>query len=429
VTPLNATTSKFEAYRNLVEPWFEETGYGSQTFEGFYEWQVLSQAWAENEWAGQQPWNEPSSVTLEPGKSFVTGVRFSLANGVRGYDNAVRSVGLPVAKSVPGYVVPRDLPAKLWLDSDSSVASISSKPLGALTVEGKGPYTVTPSGSAWGRARLTVEYGDGKVQTIHYYITKPTTETIADMGTFLTTEAWFNDSSDIFGRTPSVMTYDYEKGAVVDQEPRAWVAGLSDEAGTGAYVAAMLKQVIQPNTEEISKLEQFVDKVISGHIQTEDFGVRKSLFFYDPAQVPGYQYDESIDWSSWTSWNKKEAYNLGRAYNYVHVAAVYWSLYRVARAYPDIIARGWEWYLVQAQRTVVRIREKDVGYTDVGLMGETVFGAILKDLGHEGKTAMAMELEGLMRMRAELWTSQEVPYGSEMAWDSTGQEGVYYWTR
>jgi hypothetical protein len=28
-----------------------------------------------------------------------------------------------------------------------------------------------------------------------------------------------------------------------------------------------------------------------------------------------------------------------------------------------------------------------------------------------------------------LWDSQDIPYGSEMAWDSTGQEGVFFWTR
>lgn len=68
VTPLN-NDSPLEAYRNLEEPSFQETAYGSQTFEGFYEWQILSQAWAENEWEAQEPWNPPSAVTIAPGDS------------------------------------------------------------------------------------------------------------------------------------------------------------------------------------------------------------------------------------------------------------------------------------------------------------------------------------------------------------------------
>ncbi|GKT95679.1 LOW QUALITY PROTEIN: glycoside hydrolase family 43 protein [Colletotrichum tofieldiae] len=34
-----------------------------------------------------------------------------------------------------------------------------------------------------------------------------------------------------------------------------------------------------------------------------------------------------------------------------------------------------------------------------------------------------------MRSRAAQWDTEEVPFGSEMAWDSTGQEGVYYWAK
>jgi hypothetical protein len=42
VTPLGDTP--MEAYRNLEETYYDDTAYGSRTFEGFYEWQVLSKA-------------------------------------------------------------------------------------------------------------------------------------------------------------------------------------------------------------------------------------------------------------------------------------------------------------------------------------------------------------------------------------------------
>lgn len=430
VTSLNGTKTPMEAYRNLNEPSFSETAYGSQTFEGFYEWQVLTQAWAENEWADQAPWNTPSSRTLEAGDSAQFGVRFSIADGVRDIEAAVTNTGTPVSLGVPGYIVPRDLPAQLLIQSSSAVSSISVEPEGAFTVASgdSGTYMLTPSTSAWGRVRLTIEYEDGKKQTVHYFITKATLETLADLGSFLTTEAWFNDTSDPFGRAPSVMTYDYEEGAILEQDSRAWVAGLSDEGGVGAYLAAMVKQTILPNEDEIAKLEDFVDGVLWGTIQTEDYAVRKAIFFYDPSEVE-YEYDSSIDWAGWTSWNKEQAYYIDRAYDYVHVAAAYWSLYRVARAYPDIVRNAWDWYLTQAHETVIRCMGTGVGYQDVGLMGETVFGEILKDLEREGMTAEATAFEAEMQDRAELWDSQEIPYGSEMAWDSTGQEGVYYWTR
>ena len=67
----------------------------------------------------------------------------------------------------------------------------------------------------WGRARLTVTYDDGTAQTIHYNVTKPAQQAVADMGRFLTTKAWFTDETDPFQRAPSVMTYDRANNRIV----------------------------------------------------------------------------------------------------------------------------------------------------------------------------------------------------------------------
>jgi hypothetical protein len=54
---------------------------------------------------------------------------------------------------------------------------------------------------------------------------------------------------------------------------------------------------------------------------------------------------------------------------------------------------------------------------------------ILADLKLEGMKSQADDLEGRMRSRADHWKSQAYPFGSEMPWDSTGQEEVYAWTK
>jgi hypothetical protein len=258
VTPLG--DSPLEAYRNLAEPYFDATAYGSQVFEGFYEWQVLSKAWAENEWAGAEPWNTPSSRTLQPGESLQFGVRFSVAkDGIREIDSAIRTTGTPVAIGIPGYIIPRDSAAQLFLQASSGVVSIIAEPSGSLTVTlvANSSYQVTPAASTWGRARLTVQYADGNNQTIHYYITKSATEAVGDLGNFLTTSQWFTDTTDPFGRAPSVVSYDYEAKSFVYQDARAWIPGLSDEAGAGSFLAATMKQAVQPNAAEVAKLETF----------------------------------------------------------------------------------------------------------------------------------------------------------------------------
>ncbi|KAF5574305.1 hypothetical protein FPCIR_13666 [Fusarium pseudocircinatum] len=433
VTPLQGTDSPFEAFRNLEEPRLEDTAYGTHTFENLYEWQILTRAWAENEWAQSKamPWHEPSSRILSGLDSFQIGVRFTITEGLRGFDEALRRIGTPSVVAVPGYILPQDLPGQLLVSSLSPVKSFSSFPEGALIIRKslENVYAVHPSGSnsIWGRARLEIRYQDGKLQTVHYFITKPTNETLDDMGNFLYTKAWFTDETDVFNRAPSIMSYDYEEGNIILQDSRVWVSGLSDEGGTGAYVAAAMKQLLQPNHEEMVKLDEFVNKTIWGKIQLPDHSVKKSLFFHDPNI--GYHYDQNVDWSQWVSWSREDANLVDRAYNYVHPTAVYWVMYRLARAYPKLLSQTWDWYLDHAWATAYRMTESDVQWTKMGLMGETVFGYIIVDPRREGLVENAILLEGRMKVRTENWNSEAVPFGSEAPWDSTGQEGVYYWAK
>ena len=442
VTPLGDTP--LEAWRNLDETSYDDTAYGSQTFEGFYEWQVLTKAWAEKEWARKEPWNPPSSRVLQPGQSLTAGVRFSVARGgVREIDSTIQKTGTPVAVGIPGYIVQRDLPAQLVVKPppSSSVASIDAHPAGSLEVTQLSPttYQVQPGSQAWGRARLTVRFSTNMTQTIHYFVTKPAAEAVADLGRFLTTAQWFANASDPFGRAPSPMTYDYEARAIVTQDNRVWIAGLSDEAGAGSFLAATVKQAVQPDAQQVAKLEAFAGSVLWPTIQTPDHGVRKSIFYYQPSAAPGFDYDRRLQWTGWMSWNKTQAYATDRAYDYVHVVAAYWALYRAGRAYPALLTaagRAWDWYLDHAYATAMRCVAVDaatgapvVGYSRDGLMGETVFGELLRDLKREGQTARATALEASMRTRARAWNAMAVPFGSEMAWDSTGQEGIYYWSK
>jgi hypothetical protein len=298
-------------------------------------------------------------------------------------------------------------------------------------------YEVKPATTTWGRVRATITYSNEKVQTVHYYITKSGPDVLKDLGNFGTTTAWFDDESDPFGRAPSPLTYDRIANQQVTQDPRVWIAGLSDEGGVGMYLATIMKQSAQPDAEEITKLEQFVSKVLSTTIQNPDGSVKKSIFYHDPSVQPNYPYNPAFDWTSWTSWDLADAYATDRAYDYVHPTAAYWAMYRASRAYPELFTvHTWDWYLNQAYRTVIALMRPDtsgncceVGYALDGLMEETIFGELLKDLTREGWTVQAGNVVQNMSVRADYWETLAVPFGSEMAWDSTGQEGVYYWAK
>ena len=64
-----------------------------------------------------------------------------------------------------------------------------------------------------------------------------------------------------------------------------------------------------------------------------------------------------------------------------------------------------------------------------GQMEGDIFLEILTDLKREGWKEQADNLEAKMRTRADRWRKEAYPFGSEMPWDSTGQEEVYAWTK
>ena len=450
--PLNNPPGR--GYRHNPMP---DRGQIQQTFEGFYEWLIHSKAYAENEWKDADPWNPPTSETLAPGASKTYGVRFLLAPDVRQIEDALVADDRPVAVGIPGYVVPQDVNVELFLKYGERVESMKVEPEGAIEIANGDPtpggwQSYTLRGKTWGRARLTIDYADHLVQTIHYVVIEPEAQAVADMGHFLFTKAWFTDSSDPFGRAPSVMNYDRANDRIVTQDRRAWVAGLQDEAGSGGWVAASMKQLGQPRKDEVARLERFVDEVVWGGMQYDAegdperpmWGVRKSLFYYG---APGYDYDLPYDDDDWMMWvdtphanGVKRAYSVARAYNYPHVVAAYWTLYRLARYHSDLVSvHDWRWYLDHAYNTIkfLTITGRQPGpdgrpyveYADTGLMEGDVFLDVLEDLKREGWTDEAAEIEAAMKQRADLWDSRAYPFGSEMAWDSTGQEEVYAWTR
>ncbi|WBO20799.1 DUF5695 domain-containing protein [Sphingomonas abietis] len=437
-TPLEAYRPIDVAYRGHAPNIFSDRSPRDQTSEGFYDWTVASKGFADKEWskAGEQ-WNTPTSFTLAPGEHRTIGLRFVQSPAIEKIEDTLVAQKRPVAIGIPGYVVPMDLDATLFLKSPQRVASIASYPDGALvatadgSINGYARYSVR--GRQWGRSRLTITYVDGSVQTISYFVTKPLEQTMADLGHFATTKQWYDDKSDPFHRSPAILTYDRDADKIVTQEPRVWISGMSDEGGAGSWVAAISKQLDNPDPAEVAKLERLIDETVLGTLQVKDGehagGVKKSIFYYEPSEHPGY-YDPTENWKNWTSWSKKDAGDLGRAYNYPHVAIGYWVLYRLARNHPGLVtAHDWRWYLDHATITVDAMMRDAPYYTQFGLMEGDVFVDILKDLKREGMTGEATKMEAQMKGRADHWKTLAYPFGSEMAWDSTGQPEVYAWMR
>lgn len=432
VTPVGRTP--FEAYNPLND----DPTPRSITFEGFYEWMVHSKAYAEKEWKNVEQWNTPTAEILKPGAVRSYAVKFILSGTPKNIEDKLIENKRPVAVSVPGYVLPKDVDAKLFINYSKKIQRIKVEPENALTVSATGStkngwksYSV--KGNTWGRARLSITYADGLEQTINYKVINAESDVIASYGNFLTTKQWFDQPDAIFKRSPSSITYDNETKQQVVQDKRAWIAGLSDEGGAGSWLGAIMKQLVHPEKTEVDKLKKFIDSVMFNRIQFKDgpkkYGVVKSLFYYEPDSVPAGTYAKDIDFKVWSAWPKKEADNIGRSYNYPHVAAAHWVMYRLARNYKGLVdAATWKQHLLDAAETGMAMVTMAPYYAQFGQMEGTIFYLILKDLKDEGLITEANKLETEMKKRADHWRSLEYPFGSEMPWDSTGQEEVYVWS-
>lgn len=431
ITPYGSQ-SKLEGWRFLSEPNNEPLYYQSQTFEGFYSWEMFTEAYGQQEWNATEPWNIPTSATLRPGESIVLGLRFTPTENVYDIESTVASVGKPVAVGLPGYVLPHDVNGKLFLQYHSAVTSITASPAGALEFTPSSipsttwkSFAIHVDQNTFGRVLVTVHYADGLQQTVHYFVTQPQPATASLLADFAFEKAYLEDESDLFNRY-GLITFDSIENTQVLQDPRVWIAGIADEAGS-FYEGLSAKEAALPDPSHVLKLEKMVKISIWGHLQNSDYSVKRSLFFYQPDAVPGYEYSPNISWGG--SWNKADAYSTWRAYDYVHVSSIYYYLYRAERVSPGILTvESASWYLQQAYKTVVA-SQNNTAYADVGLMGETMWVRLVTDLQNEGFVDASQQILDIMKGRQYHWASQSNPFGSEMAWDSTGQEGVYAWSR
>lgn len=446
----------FEAWRLLEE---DLTARGV-TFEGWYELLLHSKAYANEGWL--QPWNPPSSRVLAPGEVHTVALRFALAPSLRAVGATLLSRHRPVASAVPGYVLSaamQNAELQLLLPDTARVTAISSEPAGALefaevrsepaaTPSSSIAYRVRPSRSAAGRVRATINYTSTlepaavTEQSVHYFVLPELEAHTLHYAKHLAEEAYTTDP-DPFGRTPAFFNMDqrpagggWSRGGVVDgrimQDQKAWVAGLSDECGAGPSVGMAVSVQHYPQRDYVKKLEQYVDETLWGGLQyNTTYGVKASMFY---SGKRGFHYTTDM----WGTWPYGRSLTDWRSYNYPHVTAVYHALYRLARNYDGLVtAHPWGWYLEQALNTTLLGMKIRGRYNNEGLMVGSIWVVLLRDLHDEATLTTspvwvakgARQLEAFMADRAAAWSKLPFPFGSEMPWDSTGQEEVYSWAK
>jgi len=474
----------FEGWRPLKQ---EDRANYDWMHEMLYEVLVHSRAYAEDEWRKAQPWNPPSSRTIAAGGSAGYSVRLILAKGVEDVNERLLQAGLPVAVPLPGAALHADMGdarLELIIPPNLRFAGALASPSDGLAIS-KSTQQLPPAarcaaaaaGSPCSRTlvslRLTLrtigrihiqltfsregqvgDTTDSLTQYVQLIVLAPASKLLTRYGDFSLQHGWLPANvSDPWARAPAFMGTDADEGGPLLGEPRVFMAGLSDEAGAAAPLAMAIKQLGSPSPKEVAALEEYVHSTLwpgdTGErrrfVQGSDYSVRASLLYWNDELQAAPAAAQAVSkvvaqmcskcWPKcyWMHcWSEKRSLEAWRAYNYPHVVAVYWALYRLSRHFdPPLTSRAdWRWYLTQAARTALamwRFGGKGTGTSQWGLMVGSVFALVLVDLRREGLDAMALEMSDVVKRRQAKWLKMEFPYGSEFPWDSTGHEEIHTW--
>lgn len=183
------------------------------------------------------------------------------------------------------------------------------------------------------------------------------------------------------------------------KEDSIWGNGSYEGGITDAMFAAE-KNSRWPNRSQIDRLEQYIERYVRRYLHNPQTG-------------------EVIWWCG--------AFDTHRAYNYVHVANLYFSMYRIARHYGLASRHTAKEYLIFAYDTLMKMYEiaRPIDLVAGYPGGQRIFD-ILGGLQYEGLEEHYFKLFLKVRFQAGLLFEGDVPYGSECPYDNTGYEGVSY---
>lgn len=359
LTPANSVTG-MEAWR----PLFEDGNYGGWQ----HEWTVLSGAWA-SEWAtsrqapilsmpadlvasgvwGSAPaapwpawrgsevvapagsnaarqWNTATTLELRAGESASFALRIALApGGPRSAPAALVAVGEPALRGVPGFTLGTDATSAFLLvdlpagsaapqTPTASPPSVLAFPGGwvrAVNGTGAVTYRTAVAPLAPGRARVAFRLADGSEAVAHYRVTPPFATQVARAGAHWAHTAWLpREYPDPFGRSASVMPWDREDSVHVLDDSRAYIVGLSDDAGAAQNLGFATKVAFAPLADEVARLDEYVTNTLYGvkpdiaqpplrslqvKVDAETDAIRMTMYYY--CATPGACTTSGHDWN------------------------------------------------------------------------------------------------------------------------------------
>ena len=172
-----------------------------------------------------------------------------------------------------------------------------------------------------------------------------------------------------------------------------------------------MKNYLDPNASEVESIEKYlIDFMWNNYMKNS----------HETYAVANYLSGSGIYGGS--------ANPYSRTYSEVMEATGFFNMYRIEKAYPDLIdyRESAEWYLEKAYG----IYSNRVSAYPIGFYGEQQIPDMIEALYAEGMTEEGDNLKQLFaKSKGTSMATAAYPYGSEFEYDNTGEEGAYSATK
>lgn len=331
---------------------------------------------------------------------------------------------------VPGMTVPTDLFARVALRTKERIAALEPEFPHETTIRKVGSKGDTHlydiRFSRLGENLVTVRFGEGRRMSLEFFCTEPLETLIAKRAAFIAghqhrdPSTWYDGLLAEWNMESHVMlgpdNYDRIHGWRIYEVT-------CDDPGLSKPAFLASKNAEYPVQAEVSALDYYIANFVWGGLQrTTD-----EVYEYAIYGIPDWKTNrESADHGP------KGRLHLWRIYDYPHVTLMYFSMYRVAKHFPEIrTALAAEEYLKRAYGTAIAMFTVPLEITrwsayETGLYNELVIVDLIRALEEAGMEDRARRLRIHWERKVRTFVHGDVDlFRSEYAFDSTGFESTH----
>jgi hypothetical protein len=422
----------------LFEPTRSEMNFAPAKLEyaergGVY---ILSGKRGEEDRARGGTWRQPQTMhTLTPTNSQRDGITFAFkfrwARDLEGVRAILAEEGLLDVNVVPGMTLPAATEARISIRTRSAIHSLEPEFPASTVLEpvpggpaARETHVYRVKFSRLGENKITVHFGRKQYAVLDFFVTEPLKTLIQKRAAFLASRhqhrdptKWYNGLFSEWDMRQKVLRGPDDTDGLAD-----YILA-SDDPALSKPVFLAAKNALYPDAREIAALEYYLEHFVWGKLQM----TREEKFPYGIYGIDNWKINRESKPGDRYGWTE----HLWRAYDYPHFVYFYWSLYQIAKFYPQLSHYADnEEYLERAYGTARAFytypwQLARWSANEVGNYNEKVIVDLIAELERVGWKAKAAELRRHWEEKVEYFINEQPDlFYSEYPFDPTAFEST-----